>query len=60
VNSVSHLKEEHDLRGIKNRVVRRIFRPQKEEATGGWERLQNEELHIYVLQQYYLGAQRKK
>jgi hypothetical protein len=27
------------------RVVRRIFRPKREEGTGGWEKLHNEALH---------------
>jgi hypothetical protein len=26
-------------------VLRRIFRPKKEEVVGGWRRLHNEELH---------------
>jgi len=30
---------------FENRVVRRIFGPMREEATGGWRRLHNEELH---------------
>jgi hypothetical protein len=28
-----------------NRVLRRIFRPNKDEETGGWRKLHNEELH---------------
>jgi hypothetical protein len=28
-----------------NRVLRRIFGPKREEVTGGWRRLHNEELH---------------
>jgi hypothetical protein len=28
-----------------NRVPRRIFGPKREEVTGGWRRLHNEELH---------------
>jgi hypothetical protein len=28
-----------------NRVLRRIFRPKREEVAGGWRRLHNEELH---------------
>jgi hypothetical protein len=30
---------------LKNRVLRRIFGPMREEVTGGWRRLHNEELH---------------
>jgi hypothetical protein len=28
-----------------NRVLRGIFGPKREEVTGGWRRLHNEELH---------------
>jgi hypothetical protein len=37
--------EEHGLRVFKNRVLRRIFGPKREEMAGGWRRLHNEELH---------------
>jgi hypothetical protein len=33
------------LRTFKNRVLRRIFGPKREEVAGGWRRLHNEELH---------------
>jgi hypothetical protein len=32
------------LRVFENRVLRRIFRPKREEVTGGWRKLHNEEL----------------
>jgi hypothetical protein len=39
------LREEHRLRGVfENRVLRRIFRPKRDEVTGGWRKLHNEEL----------------
>jgi hypothetical protein len=45
------LREEHRLRVCENRVLRRIFRPKREEVTGGWRRLHNEELHnLYASQ----------
>jgi hypothetical protein len=28
-----------------NRVLRRIFGPKRDEVTGGWRKLRNEELH---------------
>jgi hypothetical protein len=34
------LREEHRLR-----VLRRIFGPKRDEVTGGWRQLHNEELH---------------
>jgi len=39
------LREEHRLRVLENRVPRGIFGPKKEEVTGGWNRLHNEEFH---------------
>jgi hypothetical protein len=38
------LKEEHRLRVFENRVPRRIFGPKREEVTGEWRKLHNEEL----------------
>jgi hypothetical protein len=39
------LREEHRLRVFENRVLRRIFEPKRDEVTGGWRKLRNEELH---------------
>jgi hypothetical protein len=39
------LREEHRLRGFENRVLRRIFEPRRDEVTGDWRKLRNEELH---------------
>jgi hypothetical protein len=39
------LREEHRLRVLDNRVLRRIFRPKRDEVTGGWRKVHNEELH---------------
>jgi hypothetical protein len=30
---------------FENRVLRRIFGPKRDELTGGWRKLHNEELH---------------
>jgi hypothetical protein len=38
------LREEHRLRMFENRVLRRIFGPRRDEVTGGWKELRNEEL----------------
>jgi hypothetical protein len=32
------------MRGFANRMLRKIFGPKKDEVTGEWERLHNEEL----------------
>jgi hypothetical protein len=39
------LREEQRLRVFKNRVLRRIFGPKRDEATGEWRTLHNEELN---------------
>jgi hypothetical protein len=39
------LREEHRLKVIDNRVLRRIFGPKRVKVTGGWRKLNNEELH---------------
>jgi hypothetical protein len=39
------LSEEHRLRVFENRVPRRIFGPRRDEVTGEWRKLDNEELH---------------
>jgi hypothetical protein len=44
------LREEHRLRVFENRVLRRIFGPERDEVTSGWRKLHNEELHgLYSL-----------
>jgi hypothetical protein len=39
------LREEHRLRVFENRVLRRIFGSKRDEVTGEWSKLHNEELH---------------
>jgi hypothetical protein len=39
------LREEHRLRVFENRVLRRIFGPKRDEVTGNWRKVHNEELH---------------
>jgi hypothetical protein len=44
------LSEEYRLRVFENRVLRRIFGPKKDEVTGDWRKLHNEELRdLYSL-----------
>jgi hypothetical protein len=38
------LREEHRLR-FENEVLRRIFKPKRDEVTGGWRKLHNKEPH---------------
>jgi hypothetical protein len=39
------LREERKVRMFENRVLRRIFAPKRDEATGEWIKLHNEELN---------------
>jgi hypothetical protein len=39
-------REKHRLRVFENRVLRRIFGPKRDEVTGEWRKLHNEQLHI--------------
>jgi hypothetical protein len=41
------LREEHRLREFENRVLKRIFGPKRDEVTGEWRKLHNEELHDF-------------
>jgi hypothetical protein len=47
------IREEHRLRVFEDRVLRRIFGPKRNEVTGGWRKLYNEELHnLYSFTKY--------
>ena len=39
------LREERRLRVFENRVLRRVFGPKRDEVTGKWRKLHNEELN---------------
>jgi hypothetical protein len=39
------LREEHRLRVLENRVLRRIFGPKRDVVTGEWRKLHNKELN---------------
>jgi hypothetical protein len=39
------LREVHRLRVFENRVLRRIFGPKRDDVTGGWRDLHDEEFH---------------
>jgi hypothetical protein len=38
LHSFLTLREEHELRVFENRVLRRIFGPEREEVAGGWRK----------------------
>jgi hypothetical protein len=39
------LRDESRLRVFENRVLRKVFGPKRDEVTGEWRRLHNEELY---------------
>jgi hypothetical protein len=39
------MREKHKLRVFENRVLREIFGPKRDEVTGEWRKLHNEELN---------------
>jgi hypothetical protein len=45
---------------FENGVLRGIFGPEREEVTGGWRKLHNEELHNLYFIRYYHGDQTQK
>ena len=42
---VAHIEGERRLRMFENRVLGRVFGPKRDEVTGGWRKLHNEELN---------------
>jgi len=42
------LREERKVRAFGNMVLRRVFGPRRDEVTGEWRRLRNEELNDFV------------
>jgi hypothetical protein len=55
VEVVCDTKEEKRFWVIENRVLRRIFRPKREERVGRWRRLHNEELHNFYASPYIIS-----
>ena len=55
------LRKERKLRVFENMVLRRIFGPRRDEITGEWRRLHNEELNdLYSSTQYCAGDKIEK
>jgi hypothetical protein len=44
-NLASHIRGEHRLKVFKNRVLRKIFGPEKKKVLRSWRNLHKEELH---------------
>jgi hypothetical protein len=52
---------EHRLRVFENRVLRRIFGQKRDEVTGDWRKLHNEELHnLYSSPNIMIDSRRMK
>jgi hypothetical protein len=45
------LREEHRLGVFENRVLKKIFGPKRDEVTGEWRKLHNEELPDCIFRQ---------
>jgi hypothetical protein len=41
------MKEEHRLRVLEQRVLRKIFGPEEEKVRGDWRKMRNEKLHTF-------------
>ena len=54
------MREERRLRVFENKVLRRIFGPKKDEVTGEWRTLHNEEFTYLYCTKYYSGVQLEK
>jgi hypothetical protein len=50
------LREERRLRVFENRVLRKVFGPKMDEATGKWRKLHNEELNVLYSLPNIVGA----
>jgi hypothetical protein len=50
------LREECRLRVFENRMLRRIFGPKRDEVTGEWRRLHDEELYVLCSHQMLFGC----
>ena len=50
------IREERKLRVFENMLLRRIFGPRRDEVTGEWMRLHNEELNEFVLLNQYCAG----
>jgi hypothetical protein len=55
-----HWGVEHKLRVFENRVLRKIIGPKRDNVTGEWRRLQNEQLHDLYLSPDIVGVMKSR
>jgi hypothetical protein len=55
----AHSEEEHRLRVLENRTLRKVFGPKREELKGQWIKLHREEVMLCTVHMF-LGDQIKK
>jgi hypothetical protein len=53
------LGEEHRLKVFENRMLKRILGPKRDEVTGDWRKLHNEEIHNVLFDKYKQNDQVK-
>jgi hypothetical protein len=53
-NRLHTLREERRLRVFENKVLRRVFEPNRNEVTGDWRTLYNEELNGLYCSPYFV------
>ena len=54
------MREKHRLRVFENRVLRRIFRPKRDEVTWDWRRLRSEALYGLTHHEVLFGSSNKE
>jgi hypothetical protein len=54
------LWKERRLRILENRVLRRIFGPKRDEVTGEWKKLHNEELNDLYISPIFFGLSNRE
>jgi hypothetical protein len=54
------LRQEQGLLALRNRVLREIFEPRKEEETGEWIKLRGDQLHVWYCSHHVISAMKSR